>query len=122
MPSSNHRMNESSPIIMTLILKNHNNFVQPLLLLLCFSATLYNVPAATAVEQFEVDRLNYDSYDEMTESKTVFLKFFAPWYVFINILLFSYDGRRQNVYETREEPRSKINSYHSMYHQHNSTS
>ncbi|MGK3741880.1 MAG: hypothetical protein ACI8RD_002417 [Bacillariaceae sp.] len=120
-------MNES-PIIMTLILKHHSGLeaaLQPLLLLLYFSATLYNnVPtaAAAAVEQFEVDRLNYDSYDEMTESKTVFLKFFAPWYVFINILLFSYDGRRQNVYETREEPRSKINSYHSMYHQHNSTS
>ena len=67
---------------MTLILKNHNNFVQPFLLLLCFSATLYDVAAATAaVEQFEVDRLNYDNYDELTESKTVFLKFFAPWYV-----------------------------------------
>jgi len=30
-------------------------------------------------DQVEVVRLDYNNYDELTESKTVFIKFFAPW-------------------------------------------
>ena len=45
--------------------------VMPLLLLLATMAM-----EATA---FEVTRLTYDNYDELTEGKTVFIKFFAPW-------------------------------------------
>lgn len=32
-----------------------------------------------SVEAFDVVSLTPDNYDEMTEGKTVFLKFFAPW-------------------------------------------
>jgi hypothetical protein len=30
-------------------------------------------------EAFDVIQLTPDNYDEMTDGKTVFLKFFAPW-------------------------------------------
>ena len=46
------------------------------------------VPALAAVAlvlagsvNADVPSLTPDNYDEMTDGKTVFIKFFAPWYV-----------------------------------------
>jgi hypothetical protein len=33
----------------------------------------------TTTDDFDVIQLTNDNYDEMTEGKTVFIKFFAPW-------------------------------------------
>lgn len=64
---------------MIIKLTQHKDFVLQLLLLLCFS--ILNVVTVVKADQVEVVRLDYNNYDELTESKTVFIKFFAPWYV-----------------------------------------
>jgi len=46
-----------------------------------FSLTLLALTAATA--SAAVPSLTPDNYDAMTDGKTVFIKFFAPWYVVI---------------------------------------
>ena len=43
---------------------------------LTYSALLLVLPVSLA---FEVPSLTPDNYDELTEGKTVFIKFFAPW-------------------------------------------
>ena len=39
-----------------------------------------------AASSFEVPSLTPDNFDEMTEGKTVFLKFFAPWVSVVSVL------------------------------------
>jgi thiol-disulfide isomerase/thioredoxin len=48
-----------------------------LLMLTIVSTTLPIVRAGASV------KLTMDDYDEMTQFKTVFIKFFAPWCVFV---------------------------------------
>jgi hypothetical protein len=43
-----------------------------------FSAAVLLSALATAAA-YEVPSLTPDNYDELTDGKTVFLKFFAPW-------------------------------------------
>jgi hypothetical protein len=52
--------------------------------LLAFTTLIMRFAAVLALtfacaEAFDVIQLTPDNYDEMTDGKTVFLKFFAPW-------------------------------------------
>lgn len=64
---------------MNIVLAQQKDFFLQLLLLLCFS--ILNVVTVVKADQFEVVRLDYNNYDETTQGLTVFIKFFASWYV-----------------------------------------
>jgi hypothetical protein len=51
----------------------------PTIIMKCFAAATLALALATSVHAYEVLSLTRDNYDSLTDGKTVFIKFFAPW-------------------------------------------